>query len=347
MNLNRFLFILVISVLSFSGTAYSAEIDTLLGGHLSNVESVAYSPNGKRFASGDWHGNINLYELDSSGKFVFERKFSGHLGAITSLRFSRKSNLLVSCSKDYSVRIWNLDSLDKHKLFNPHTQLVTVAFVDPSGKYLITGSEDGTVVTTGIYNPKKRRELKVGGPVSDVTVTKNFRFLYVALKGGTIKKFEAVGKNSLLVTFTGHKDNVNSLQLAPDEKTIASGSNDKTIIIWDVMSGKALRTLTGFEWKVVSIDYTRDGKYIVGGCNDGNTLMFETAEGKQISSFSDTGNSVRCVCFSPDGTKIAVATQFKGIDFYGAVVYKSGVAAELPHARGARPKGTGTQRRRQ
>src|SRR5688572_16530261 len=70
--------------------------------HKGNVESVAYSTDGKYLATGSWDGNVNLYTIDSMGNANFKQAFSGHLGAVITLSFSKNAKFLVSGSKDYS-----------------------------------------------------------------------------------------------------------------------------------------------------------------------------------------------------------------------------------------------------
>jgi WD40 repeat protein len=49
-------------------------------------------------------------------------------------------------------------------------------------------------------------------------------------------------------TLTGHKGGVTSVSFSPDGKSIASGSEDNTVWLWDVHTGKTLRTLAGLQW---------------------------------------------------------------------------------------------------
>jgi energy-coupling factor transporter ATP-binding protein EcfA2 len=55
---------------------------------------------------------------------------------------------------------------------------------------------------------------------------------------------EAIYKRSERNRLEGHDSGVNSVSFSPDGKTLASGSNDKTIKLWNVMTGKELTTLT-------------------------------------------------------------------------------------------------------
>ncbi|HEY1047017.1 MAG TPA: WD40 repeat domain-containing protein [Bacteroidia bacterium] len=296
--------------------------------HNANLESVVFSYDGKKMASGDWNGVINLYTLDSNKNFTFSKSIPGHYAAVTTLSFSKNGKFLVSSSKDFSIKVWNLDTAGKDKTFNLHTQNITAAFLDPSCKYLISSSTDGSVKTTSVHNIKKSREFKPGGPVTDVIITKDFKYYFVALKGGAIKKFEVAGKNLEQLALTGHADDVNSIELSPDEKTLASGSNDKTIIVWDLSNGKVKKKLIGFEWKVTSISFSSDGNYIIGGCNDGIVKLFEIETGKCLNDFKELGKNARDVAFLRDGSQVAVATHMEGEKF-GAVIYNTGLSINV------------------
>ena len=292
--------------------------------HTFNVESVAYSLDGKLLASGSADGVIHIYELDSFGIPKIKQTFNGHLGSVTRLVFSKNSKYLVSSSKDYSCRLWNIDTPSLSKVYNIHMEPVTSAFLDPSMTYLVTSSIDGTIKLTHLRDNKKNKTIKMGGPINDLKLSSDRKHYYVALKGGIIKKIEAIGKNEELLTFTGHGDEVNMLELSPVAGFMASASHDKSIIIWDINTGKQVKKLSGFEWKVTCLQYSSDGRYIIGGCNDGSTKLFEVETSKQIADFKEMGKNVRSVSFCKNGKQIAVATHMDG-NILGSLIYNTGV----------------------
>lgn len=294
--------------------------------HSANIETVSISPDGKLMASGGWDGNINLYSFDSMGNPVFKTSYKGHLGAVISLSFSANNKYLVSGSKDYSSRIWNIDTPSKHKVFNLHLEPVTASFLDPSYKFLISASLDGTIRTTNVNDVLKSKVIKPGGPINDLQLSRDRKHYYIAIKGGIIKKLETAGSNNEIMVYKGHTDEINAIELSPDGNFIASASSDKTIQIWDINSGKSIKTLNGFEWKVTSLKYTVDGKYIIGGCNNGISKLYEVETGKNISDFNQFGKNVRDVAFSKDGKQIFIATLMES-DKFGAVVYNSGITS--------------------
>lgn len=68
-------------------------------------------------------------------------------------------------------------------------------------------------------------------------------------------------------TLTGHSGQVYSLAYSPDGRYLASGSQDKTIKIWEVATGK-VRTLTGHYMTFWSVAYSPDGRYLASGSAD-------------------------------------------------------------------------------
>jgi CHAT domain/WD domain, G-beta repeat len=73
---------------------------------------------------------------------------------------------------------------------------------------------------------------------------------------------------TLLLTLTGHAHSVWSVAVSPDGQTLVSGSQDKTIKVWELSTGKLIRTLTGHEGRVWSVAVSPDGQTLVSGSSD-------------------------------------------------------------------------------
>jgi hypothetical protein len=73
-------------------------------------------------------------------------------------------------------------------------------------------------------------------------------------------------------TLRGHKGWVYSVAFAPDGKTLASGSTDGTVKLWEVGTGRELATLTGHARVVRSVAFAPDGKTLASGSTDGSSL---------------------------------------------------------------------------
>jgi len=60
-------------------------------------------------------------------------------------------------------------------------------------------------------------------------------------------------------TLEGHKDLVTSVAISPDGNYIVSGSDDTTVKVWKLGTGRLVRTLKGHEGSVTSVAVSPDG----------------------------------------------------------------------------------------
>jgi WD40 repeat protein len=114
----------------------------------------------------------------------------------------------------------------------------------------------------------------------------------------------------------GHTDSVFALAFSPDGKTLASGSFDKTIKLWDVASGKELKTFTGHTKEVVSVAFSPDGKRLASAASQffgnaeptpGEVKTWDKASGLDLRDFEGLGWPAYAVAFSPDGGRVLAA----------------------------------------
>ena len=111
-------------------------------------------------------------------------------------------------------------------------------------------------------------------------------------------------------TLEGHGSEVTSVAFSPDGKTLASGSNDDTIRLWDVVTGAEVRTFIGHTAQVNSVAFSPDGKTLASGSgswgNDGNTIrLWDVVTGTEMQMLEGHTGGVSTVAFSPDGSTLA------------------------------------------
>jgi WD40 repeat protein len=103
----------------------------------------------------------------------------------------------------------------------------------------------------------------------------------------------------------GHSGTVISVSVSRDGKTLASGSQDKTIKLWNLDTGKEIRTLSGHTEDVWSVSFSPDGKTLASGSDDNTIKLWNLDTGKEISTLSGHTKTVNSVSFSPDGKTLA------------------------------------------
>src|SRR5690606_11856471 len=93
---------------------------------------------------------------------------------------------------------------------------------------------------------------------------------------------------------------VTSVSFSPDGKLIASGSWDKTVRVWDVVTGTSTATFEGHSNVVISVTFSPDGKLIASGSHDKTVRVWDAVTGTSIATFKGHSEYVTSVTFSPD-----------------------------------------------
>jgi hypothetical protein len=121
------------------------------------------------------------------------------------------------------------------------------------------------------------------------------------------------GLGRILYIYRGHKGRVRSVAWSPDGTHVASGSDDKTVQVWEAANGNHSFALSGLASTVLSMAWSPDGTHIAsGGANDGTVQVWDTT-GRNTSTFHTHNDSaVMALAWSPDDERI-VSSNFDGL----------------------------------
>ena len=108
----------------------------------------------------------------------------------------------------------------------------------------------------------------------------------------------------LIRTLAGHTDWVNAVAITPDGKTIASGSGDNSVKVWNLKSGQERRTFAGHTGSVWAVALTPDGRTIVSVSRDRTVKAWDLETGGEIRTLQGHSEEITSVAVTPDGTTI-------------------------------------------
>ncbi|GAX43040.1 WD-40 repeat protein [Tolypothrix sp. NIES-4075] len=114
----------------------------------------------------------------------------------------------------------------------------------------------------------------------------------------------------------GHNNSVNSVSFSPDGKTLASASDDSTIKLWNVDTGKEITTLHGHTQPIRSITFSPDGKTLASASVDSTIKLWNLDTKKVITTFNGHTQPVNSITFSSDGKTLASASADKTIKLW-------------------------------
>ncbi|MBI3248821.1 MAG: WD40 repeat domain-containing protein [Deltaproteobacteria bacterium] len=109
----------------------------------------------------------------------------------------------------------------------------------------------------------------------------------------------------LWAVLQGHTDSVYSVAFSPDGRTLASGSHDKTICIWDVSQGQPQAILRDHVNSVRSVAFSLDGQTLASGSDDCTIRLWDVVRGQQRAVLKGHMHVVTSVAFSPNGRTLA------------------------------------------
>jgi WD40 repeat protein len=227
-----------------------------LRGHKGGVWKVAFSRDGKTLASGSADGTVRLWDVKTSQPL--EPPLTEHQGPVHSVALSPDGKTLASGGGDIwdgpgTITLWNIETREPLKPpLKGHKYTVWSIAFSPDGKTVASGSEDGTIrlwdlasrepkgpplqgqkggVRSVAFSPDGKT-LASGGMSNDNIVRWDGENLVYGR--GTIILWDLKTRQPLGSPLQGHESYVCSVAFSPDGKTLASGSWDKTIILWDV-----------------------------------------------------------------------------------------------------------------
>ena len=111
----------------------------------------------------------------------------------------------------------------------------------------------------------------------------------------------------------GHTQCVPCIAFSLDGKSIASGSWDRSIRLWNVDSGECVKIFKGHSDKVRCVAFRQDDKIVVSGCRDMSIRLWNVDSGECVKEFFHQfprGESISCSAFSHDGSMIASCTEY-------------------------------------
>ncbi|HJZ94226.1 MAG TPA: WD40 repeat domain-containing protein, partial [Gemmataceae bacterium] len=102
-------------------------------------------------------------------------------------------------------------------------------------------------------------------------------------------------------TLAGHRDTVTAVAWARDNRTLATGGNDRDVILWAADTGKQIRSID-HPSEVQCLAFSPDGTKLAVGSADDRLRVYQVATGKRLAELEKAGSppNVSAVAWSSD-----------------------------------------------
>ena len=279
-------------------------------GHGATVESIAFSPDGKRLASAGFDHSTKLWDA-TTGKEI--QDLVGHDAEAFAVSFSPDGQTLASGGNDMTIRLWNVADGRMIRTITTDGSVTSLAF-SPDGRTIASGGFGAPF----LWNAKSGEKLKRLDKPSSGEKSDRFdeKFIY-SVAWSPDGKLVAAGTNDgsiiLWDAFTGKAmpqlyskcGAVKAVAFNPDGRTVAAGTDRGAIVLFELSSGKLLRTISGFDGWIHGLAFSRDGKQLAAGGTGKSMKLYDVSSGRELRSFPVSSGYMGTLAFSPDRRTLA------------------------------------------
>lgn len=305
------------------------------GGHRLPINAVCFSPDGKYFVSGSDDNTIKLWEL-FTGKVI--KTFNGHTEAVTSVTFSPDGKTILSGSADKTMKLFDIKdgystlTADKNgnlvaaekgiKTYSNHRKIVTSVCFSPNGKFILSGSDDGTIVLMKTSSGSIEHTFTIlYNEIKSVFFSPDGNSIIAGGSKGIIKIWD-VKSGKERRSFTGATGSITSLCFSPSAKYILSGSSDNTIILWDVSVGERIKTVKVHSGSVNSVAFSPDERFFCSGSDDRSIIIWETQSCEIVHVLQGYNIGIQSMDISADGKLLLTGSGNGNLNIWDVTIGK-------------------------
>ncbi len=268
------------------------------------VHGLAYLAKAReQGASGAAHDLLVAEAIRATDGELYEVRQSASL---TRARFSPDGRYLVTCGFDGEARVW--EAKDGRPIARLRHQ-GPVRRVEFAGSRVLTASSDGTAAIGQLPGGERLRSFAHGGAVQAALFTPDGETVVTVGSDDSVALWRASGElreklspgGAVVARLIG-----TPAAFSPDGAVLAVGSDDGTLRLWAVATGRPIAVTAAHRARINEIRFAPDGRRLVTASSDGSAAIWRP-DGGLVTRMSHRG-MVYFATFSPDGSRVVTAS---------------------------------------
>ncbi|GAA6050169.1 hypothetical protein JCM3770_000435 [Rhodotorula araucariae] len=229
----------------------------------------------------------------------------GDTRAISAVRFSPDSSMLLTGSWTGQAKLWSVPSCREVRVLKGHKERIGGVAWHPeatlsqsaSAVNFATSGADNEIKLWGLENDTALRTLTGHeSRVCRINFHPSGRYLGSASYDGTWRLWDVERGDELLLQ-EGHSKEVYAIAFQPDGALVASGGLDAIARVWDLRSGRTALVLSGHSRDILSIDFSPNGYQVATGSNDDTIRVWDLRMHQAIATIPGHKSAVSDVKF--------------------------------------------------
>ncbi|CAD8128937.1 unnamed protein product [Paramecium sonneborni] len=251
-----------------------------LNGHSSSVFSVCFSPNGTTLASGSRDNSIQLFIFRSISKMLNQLVILV-LYCQSATRLMELLQLQVVWMNQF---VYGILKQEKKK---PNLMVIPIKFDKSASHQMELLQLQVAMISQSVYgmfrhDNKKPNQMLTQDQYASYQMELLQQVVMIMHSRNGAKTKSVYGDRILKSLMGLSNQHCLSLCFSPDGTTLASGSLDKSICLWDVQTGQQKAKLDGHMRSVNSVCFSPDGATLASGSDDNSIRLWDVKTGKML-----------------------------------------------------------------